>query len=84
VGKTVSLITDARFSGVSTGACLGHVAPEALAGGPIGKLRSGDVIEIIVDRLSLAGSVNFIGTAEARLTPEEGAGYWHSANCTRN
>jgi dihydroxyacid dehydratase/phosphogluconate dehydratase len=45
-GKTVSLITDARFSGVSTGACFGHVAPEALAGGPIGKLRDNDVIEI--------------------------------------
>ncbi|WP_058914036.1 YjhG/YagF family D-xylonate dehydratase [Entomohabitans teleogrylli] len=72
-GKTVSLITDARFSGVSTGACLGHVAPEALAGGPIGKLRNGDVIEIVVDRLSLKGSVNFIGSAQARLTPEEGA-----------
>ena len=72
-GKTVSLITDARFSGVSTGACLGHVAPEALAGGPIGKLRSGDVIEILVDRLSLKGSVNFIGSADTRLTPEEGA-----------
>jgi putative YjhG/YagF family dehydratase len=72
-GKTVSLITDARFSGVSTGACLGHVAPEALAGGPIGKLRDGDVIEIVVDRQSLRGSVNFIGSPEVRITPEEGA-----------
>ncbi|OAT53474.1 dihydroxy-acid dehydratase [Kluyvera georgiana ATCC 51603] len=72
-GKTVSLITDARFSGVSTGACLGHVAPEALAGGPIGKLRDGDMIEIIVDRLSLKGSVNFIGSAEGRMGPKEGA-----------
>ncbi|MBR7420735.1 YjhG/YagF family D-xylonate dehydratase, partial [Klebsiella quasipneumoniae] len=43
-GKTVSLITDARFSGVSTGACFGHVSPEALAGGPIGKLRDNDII----------------------------------------
>ncbi|MCZ0884894.1 dihydroxy-acid dehydratase [Raoultella ornithinolytica] len=72
-GKTVSLITDARFSGVSTGACFGHVAPEALAGGPIGKLRDDDVIEIVVDRLALTGHVNFIGTAHQRLTPEEGA-----------
>ena len=39
IGKTVTLITDARFSGVSTGACIGHVGPEALAGGPIGRLR---------------------------------------------
>ena len=38
-GKTVAIVTDARFSGVSTGACIGHVGPEALAGGPIGKLR---------------------------------------------
>jgi putative YjhG/YagF family dehydratase len=38
-GKHVSVITDARFSGVSTGACIGHVGPEALAGGPIGKIR---------------------------------------------
>ncbi|MGP7885143.1 YjhG/YagF family D-xylonate dehydratase, partial [Raoultella planticola] len=59
--------------GVSTGACFGHVAPEALAGGPIGKLRDDDVIEIVVDRLALTGHVNFIGTAHQRLTPEEGA-----------
>ncbi|MBJ6598195.1 dihydroxy-acid dehydratase [Enterobacter asburiae] len=72
-GKTVSLITDARFSGVSTGACFGHVSPEALAGGPIGKLRDNDIIEIAVDRLTLTGSVNFIGTADNPLTPEEGA-----------
>ena len=44
------VITDARFSGVSTGACIGHVSPEALAGGPIGKLRDGDVIEIVINR----------------------------------
>ncbi|MFC0227957.1 YjhG/YagF family D-xylonate dehydratase [Serratia aquatilis] len=71
-GKTVSLITDARFSGVSTGACLGHIAPEALAGGPIGKLRDNDMIEIIVDRLTLSGSVNFIGSETQRVTPDEG------------
>jgi len=71
-GKTVSLITDARFSGVSTGACLGHVAPEALAGGPIGKLRDNDIIEIVVDRHSLSGSVNFIGSEDIPLTPEQG------------
>lgn len=70
-GKHVSLITDARFSGVSTGACIGHVGPEALAGGPIGKLRDGDIIEIIVDRDYLVGSVNFIGTKNNRLSIEE-------------
>ena len=60
-GKHVALITDARFSGVSTGACVGHVSPEALSGGPIGKLRDGDVVEVIVDRSRLEGSVNCVG-----------------------
>ena len=60
-GKRVALITDARFSGVSTGACIGHVSPEALAGGPIGKIREGDTIEIVINRNTLEGSVNFIG-----------------------
>ncbi|MGG3693779.1 YjhG/YagF family D-xylonate dehydratase [Heyndrickxia ginsengihumi] len=72
-GKYVSLITDARFSGVSTGACIGHVGPEALAGGPIGRLRTGDMIEIIVDRNQLEGSINFIGADNQTLTAEEGA-----------
>ncbi|MDH2925655.1 YjhG/YagF family D-xylonate dehydratase [Lonepinella koalarum] len=72
-GKHVSLITDARFSGVSTGACFGHVGPEALAGGPIGKLRDGDIVEIIVDTVKLEGSLNFIGTENQKLTYEEGA-----------
>jgi putative YjhG/YagF family dehydratase len=60
-GKQVALITDARFSGVSTGACIGHVSPEALAGGPIGKLRDGDEIEIVIDRNTLEATVNFAG-----------------------
>ena len=54
-GKYVAVITDARFSGVSTGACLGHVSPEALAGGPLGKVRDGDVIDIVIDREKLEG-----------------------------
>jgi putative YjhG/YagF family dehydratase len=60
-GKEVALLTDARFSGVSTGACIGHISPEALACGPIGKLRDGDLIEVIIDSNSLEGSVNFVG-----------------------
>ncbi|WP_282935918.1 YjhG/YagF family D-xylonate dehydratase [Paenibacillus sp. RC67] len=72
-GKRVSLITDARFSGVSTGACIGHVGPEALAGGPIGKLRDGDTIDITIDRFRLEGSVHFLGHGDVLLTPEEGA-----------
>lgn len=59
-GKQVSIVTDARFSGVSTGACIGHVGPEALAGGPIGKVIDGDTIEIVVDQKQLAGSVNLL------------------------
>jgi dihydroxyacid dehydratase/phosphogluconate dehydratase len=72
-GKQVAVITDARFSGVSTGACIGHVGPEALAGGPIGKLRDGDRIEIIVDCNSLVGSIQFVGDVERSFSPEEGA-----------
>jgi putative YjhG/YagF family dehydratase len=60
-GKHVAILTDARFSGFSTGACIGHVSPEALAGGPIGKLRDGDMIEIVVDCVNLEGSVNLVG-----------------------
>src|SRR5205807_7858157 len=48
-GKHVAVITDARFSGVSTGACIGHITPEALAGGPIGKIQEGDLIESVID-----------------------------------
>lgn len=70
--KYVAVLTDARFSGVSTGACLGHISPEALAGGPIGRVREGDVLEIIVDRDALEGSVNLIGDSEGRFTIEEG------------
>ncbi|HTP86269.1 MAG TPA: dihydroxy-acid dehydratase, partial [Bryobacteraceae bacterium] len=72
-GKEIALITDARFSGVSTGACIGHFSPEALAGGPIGKLRDGDVIEIVVDRVRLEGSVNLVGTDGVVFGAEEGA-----------
>ncbi|MDQ8183983.1 YjhG/YagF family D-xylonate dehydratase [Pelagicoccus sp. SDUM812002] len=73
-GKHIPILTDARFSGVSTGACIGHVGPEALAGGPVGKLVDGDIIQIRVDRNDLTGSIQFIGfDPESLLTPEEGA-----------
>ncbi len=72
-GKHVALITDARFSGVSTGACIGHVGPEALDGGPIGKLKDGDLIQIEIDTRNLTGTMNFVGTPEERLSPEAGA-----------
>jgi dihydroxyacid dehydratase/phosphogluconate dehydratase len=63
-GKHVAVLTDARFSGVSTGACIGHVTPEALAGGPIGKVLEGDEIEITIDRNRLTGSVNLVAGEE--------------------
>jgi putative YjhG/YagF family dehydratase len=70
--KHVAVLTDARFSGVSTGACLGHISPEALAGGPIGRVREGDVIEIVVDRNALAGTVDLVGEGEEIFGAEEG------------
>ncbi|REE88932.1 putative YjhG/YagF family dehydratase [Paenibacillus taihuensis] len=72
-GKHVTLLTDARFSGVSTGACIGHISPEALVGGPIGKVQDGDWIEVRIDRTKLEGSVQFVGQGEERFSPETGA-----------
>jgi putative YjhG/YagF family dehydratase len=72
-GKHVAVLTDARFSGVSTGACVGHVSPEALAGGPIGKLRDGDSIRIIIDRVRLEGSLDFVAAGGVEFEPEEAA-----------
>ncbi len=60
-GKHVALITDGRFSGVSTGACVGHISPEAWAGGPIGKVRDGDTIRIEIDCRKMTGSVDYVG-----------------------
>ncbi|HEU4890819.1 MAG TPA: YjhG/YagF family D-xylonate dehydratase, partial [Vicinamibacterales bacterium] len=72
-GKHVALLTDARFSGVSTGACIGHVSPEALAGGPIGKLRDGDLVEIVIDCVRLEGTVNFVGEGGVVVGADTGA-----------
>jgi len=72
-GKSVAVLTDARFSGVSTGACIGHVSPEALAGGPIGRLRDGDVVEIEIDRAGHTGRIDLVGTAEGPLDAQAAA-----------
>jgi xylonate dehydratase len=72
-GKYVAVLTDARFSGVSTGACIGHISPEALAGGVIGKVQEGDQIEIVIDRTNLKGSVNLVGDVTTMFGVEEGA-----------
>jgi putative YjhG/YagF family dehydratase len=71
--KHVAVLTDARFSGVSTGACIGHISPEALAGGPIGKVQEGDQIEIAIDRDKLSGSVNLIGDTSELFGTAEGS-----------
>ncbi len=71
-GKHVAVITDARFSGVSTGACIGHVGPEALAGGPIGKVRDGDRIRIVVDRINLEGTIDLVGEGDDEFGVERG------------
>ena len=72
-GKHVAVITDARFSGVSTGACIGHVGPEALAGGPIGKLVEGDTLQITVDTIHLEGQIDLVGEGQERFDTQEGA-----------
>jgi putative YjhG/YagF family dehydratase len=76
-GKEIAVLTDARFSGVSTGACIGHISPEALAGGPIGKVLDGDRIQIWIDRERLEGSLDLVGDRAGDpsvvLSSEEGA-----------
>jgi len=71
-GKQIAVITDARFSGVSTGACIGHVSPEALAGGPVGKVLDGDLIAITIDCKRLEGSIHLVGSEGKVFGPEEG------------
>jgi putative YjhG/YagF family dehydratase len=72
-GREVALITDARFSGVSTGPCIGHVGPEALAGGPIGRVRDGDLIEIEIDTRRLEGRIDLVGEGGRFAGAENGA-----------
>ena len=56
--KTVALITDGRFSGASRGASIGHVCPEAAAGGNIGLLREGDIIDIDIPNAKISARVS--------------------------
>ena len=78
-GKHVALVTDGRFSGLSSGACIGHVGPEALDDGPIGRVRDDDLIEIVIDRNTLTGSVNLVGAEGMPLDPEA----CHALLCSR-
>jgi dihydroxyacid dehydratase/phosphogluconate dehydratase len=68
-GKHVAVVTDGRFSGFSSGACIGHVGPEALDEGPIGRVRDDDVIDIVIDRHALTGTVNLVGADGVALDP---------------
>jgi putative YjhG/YagF family dehydratase len=72
-GKEVALITDARFSGVSTGACIGHVGPEGLAGGPISRVREGDTIQIVIDTVNLTGTLDLVVREGEGYSAEAGA-----------
>jgi dihydroxyacid dehydratase/phosphogluconate dehydratase len=76
-GGRAAMVTDGRFSGVSTGvstaACIGHVGPEGLDGGPIGKLVDGDVIRVVIDPAALTGSLDLVGTGDRRFPPDDGA-----------
>jgi dihydroxyacid dehydratase/phosphogluconate dehydratase len=73
LGGKVALVTDARFSGVSTGACIGHVSPEALEGGPIGRLVDGDRIRVVVDPARLVATVDLVGHEDQEWDESEAA-----------
>ena len=66
-GQRVALVTDGRFSGVSSGPCIGHVSPEAWAGGPIGRLRDGDRVRVVIDTRRLTGTVETVNLDAATL-----------------
>ena len=53
LGSKVALITDGRFSGGTRGACIGHISPEAAAGGPIAIIKAGDIISINIQKRSI-------------------------------
>ena len=63
----VSLITDGRFSGATRGAAIGHVSPEAAAGGPIAYIETGDILSYDI----AARTIDIVGIAGQRLSPEE-------------
>jgi xylonate dehydratase len=69
-GNRVPILTDGRFSGVSTGACVGHIGPEALAGGPVSRVRDGDTVELVIDRVNLTGRIDLVETCDGQ-PPEQ-------------
>ncbi len=68
LGKDVMLITDGRFSGGTTGLCVGHIAPEATDGGPIALVQDGDTIT-----LDVAGGLLELGVDDAELVRRRAA-----------
>src|SRR5476651_1280165 len=66
MGGKIALITDGRFSGATRGFCIGHVVPEAAAGGPIALLRDGDIIEIDADNGILNVNLTYTEFAERK------------------
>ena len=79
LGSTVALITDGRFSGASRGASIGHVSPEAAAGGPIGLVEEGDIIAIDINANTITMKVSDeeLARRRANWTPKtkEVSGY---------
>ncbi len=73
LGSTVALITDGRFSGATRGASIGHVSPEAAAGGPIGLVKDGDIIEIDINAntINVKVSEEELSARRANWTPNE-------------
>ncbi len=74
-GQRVALLTDGRFSGVSTGACIGHISPEAWAGGPLGRLREGDRVRVRIDTRALEGTVDVVSVSDAELAARAPGGF---------
>ena len=86
LGKDVLLITDGRFSGGTTGLCIGHIAPEAAEGGPIGLVQDGDRIrvdiagrtmDLLVDEAELAARRESWEPVEPKFTTGVPVSYTH-------
>jgi dihydroxy-acid dehydratase len=77
LGKVCALVTDGRFSGGSSGLCIGHVSPEAAEGGAIGLLENGDIIDIDIAKRSISARVSETEMAARRAKQEaRGSAAW--------
>jgi dihydroxy-acid dehydratase len=84
LGKDCALVTDGRFSGGSSGLCIGHVSPEAAEGGAIGLIQNGDIIEIDIASRKLAVRLTDAELAARRAAMEaKGANAWHPVDRDR-